>query len=68
MEKHMIVVNDRHIYYMMIMDNWNKLIGVERSLNVLGHKQQQREEFVLMLLLRLNVENAKKRNMIKKKT
>ena len=58
MEKHMIVVNDRQIYYMMLMDNWDKLIEVERWLNVLGHKQQQREEFVLMLLLRPNVENA----------
>jgi hypothetical protein len=61
MEKHMIVVNDRYKHYMMKMDNWNKLIGVERSSNVLEHKRQQREEFVLMLLLRPNAGNARKK-------
>lgn len=28
MEKHMIVVNDQHEYYMMKMDNLDKLIKV----------------------------------------
>jgi hypothetical protein len=61
MEKHMIVVNDRHKHYMMKMDNSDKLIEVGRSLNALEHKRQQMEEFVLMLPPRLNVENATKK-------
>ena len=46
MEIHMNVANDRHRYYMMKRDNWDKLIEVARWLNDLVHKLQQMVESV----------------------
>jgi hypothetical protein len=58
MEKHMIVVNDQHKYYMMKMDNLYRLIKVLQSLDDLVNKQQLMEEFVQVLQQKPNVENA----------
>ncbi len=57
----MIVVNGPHKYYMMKMNNLDKLIKVVQQINVLVNKQQQMEEFVQVLQQKPNVENAKKK-------
>jgi len=59
----MIVVNDQHKYYMMKMDNLDRLIKVLQSLDDLVNKQQLREEFVQVLKQKPNVENAANKKM-----
>ncbi len=63
----MIVVNDLYKYYMMKMDNLDKLIKVVQQINDLVNMQQLMEEFVQVLQQKPNVENAKIKIKRKKK-